>query len=468
MPLLLCGRSVRPPRLPLEPTVADSSQRFRAVKPDDFELTLSDLSERLSIQDTSTRKANATWKRRERIRQAPLFPNVGVLALVPDSWNDQWQSRHHVLTRLARYFYVAWINPAQGWREAVRRDRRLLSSTLLSEQPRGFQVYDEPWLPKLYRPHWLAQFTFQQRLHRARRRLLERGCKKIVLYIWRPEFGEALENVDFDLSCYHIDDEYSFSDSEVATSDRERRLITAVDQVFIHSPGLMQKKGWINPHTTFVPNGVDYEAYSSPQPEPADIAAVPHPRIGYSGWIKKTLNWPLLLELARSHPEWSFVFVGEAKADSETTNAINEMGALSNSYFLGPKSTQELIGYPQHFDVCIMPYRLNDYANYGYPLKLHEYLSSGRPTIGSRMTTLGEFADLVPLPETVAEWSEAIADALGLAANRPELCLARREVARKHDWQYLVARISRIMIRQMRNAAVVAFKSDFRNRRRVG
>jgi len=337
-------------------------------------------------------------------KKSPLMERVGVLAMVPDEWGDQWQSRHHLLTRLARYFHVVWINPAQGWREVVKGETHLRASTLLSQQPPGFQVYDERWLPKLYRPYWLAQFTGEQRLRRARRLLLKRGCKKIVLYIWRPEFDRALETVEFDLCCYHVDDEYSFSDSEVPITDRERRLIAAVDRVFIHSPGLMEKKGWVNPKTTFVPNGVDYEAYSRPQPEPPDIAAIPHPRIGYSGWIKKTLDWPLLLQLARSHPEWSFVFVGEAKMDFETSDAIKDMCALRNSHFLGRKSTQELVAYPQHFDVCIMPYRLNDYANYGYPLKLQEYLASGRPTIGSRMRTLEDFANVVPLPNTFDGW----------------------------------------------------------------
>jgi glycosyltransferase involved in cell wall biosynthesis len=385
-----------------------------------------------------------------KVRREPLIPEVGVLAMVPDEWSEQWQSRHHILTRLARYFHVVWINPAQGWRDAMKGMAAVGASTLLAEQPLGFQVYDDRWLPKLYRPSFLAQFTFEQRLQRARRLLVKRGCKKIVLYLWRPEFDAALKAVAHDLSCYHVDDEYSFSDSEVPLSDRERSLLASVDRVFIHSPGLMEKKGWVNPRTSFVPLGVDYEAYASVRPEPSDLAGIPHPRIGYSGWIKKTLDWSLLLQLARQHPEWSFVFVGEAKTDAETSNAIKEMCALRNSYFLGPKSTRELIAYPQHFDVCIMPYRLNDYARYGYPLKLHEYLASGRPSIGTAMRTLEEFSDIVLLPKTAEDWTSAINECLQPAANSKEVCLARRRVARKYDWQYLAALIARTVTRQTR------------------
>jgi UDP-galactopyranose mutase len=237
-----------------------------------------------------------------------------VLALVPDEWDGQWQPRHHILTRLARYFHVVWVNPARYWRE--KTGVATVTVSPISETTPGFKVYNpERWLPKIYRPQWLGRFTIRQRLQRARQVLLRYGCKQIVLYLWRPEFGSALENVAFDLSCYHIDDEYSFSETEAPISQPERQLLAAVDQVFIHSPALMEKKGWINQNTAFVPNGVDYEAFASLVPEPDDVAAIPRPRIGYSGWIKKALDWPLLLKLSRQHPEWSFVFVGEAMTE---------------------------------------------------------------------------------------------------------------------------------------------------------
>ena len=56
---------------------------------------------------------------------------------------------------------------------------------------------------------------------------------------------------------------------------REVQIIQAVGQVFIHSPAMMDKKGYLNPHTEFVPNGVDYASYAEPAPEPEDLR--PHP-----------------------------------------------------------------------------------------------------------------------------------------------------------------------------------------------
>jgi len=60
-------------------------------------------------------------RRATRTIETPVVPSVGILALVPDSWSDLWQPRHQVLTRLARYFHVVWVNPARGWREVLTR-----------------------------------------------------------------------------------------------------------------------------------------------------------------------------------------------------------------------------------------------------------------------------------------------------------------------------------------------------------
>ena len=379
-----------------------------------------------------------------------LLPDVGVLALVPDRWGDLWQPRQHVMTRLARYFQVVWVNPALGWREnaGLRADRS--GPETMAPRPPGFTVYEpERWLPKLYRPAWLARKIFQLQLKRARHLLEGRGCKRIVLYIWRPQFSQALGLIPFDLSCYHIDDEYSFSPSELPLSETEAQLIESVDQMFIHSPALLEKKGSINPHTAFAPNGVDYHAYAEPIAPPADLAPIPHPRIGYTGHIKRQLDWPLLRHLAARHPEWSFVFVGPVAPHPEIQSAIRELSDRPNVYFLGSKSVRELPSYPQHFDVCLLPYQVDDYTKYIYPLKLHEYLAGGRPLVGAPIRSLEKFSELVAVPRTPEEWSAAIAAALSPEANTPERRAARQKTARTHDWDVLVERMAGTMAQRL-------------------
>jgi glycosyltransferase involved in cell wall biosynthesis len=378
----------------------------------------------------------------------PLLPEVGVLAFVPDQWNLQWQVRHQVLTRLAHYFWVVWMNPPEQLQHSLRLGRLRSRFEKGPVREKGFIVHNPSlFLPQTYSPLWLAELTLRRRLQNARRVLLRRGCKKTVLYIWRPEFADALQRIPFDLSCYHIDDEYSFSTVELPIPQAEAQLIANVSQVFIHSQALLEKKGCINPHTTLAPNGVDFEAYSLPVREPADLSNIPHPRVGYTGFIKRQLDWPLLVELTVQHPEWSFVFVGAPSPHAEVAAYIEELGRRRNVWFLGAKTTEELAAYPQHFDVCMMPYRVDDYTKYIYPLKLHEYLAAGRPTVGVPIRSLQEFADVVALPATTEEWSKAIGDAL--ATDTEEMRAKRQAVARRHDWQVVVRRIAETIAQRL-------------------
>jgi glycosyltransferase involved in cell wall biosynthesis len=285
--------------------------------------------------------------------------------------------------------------------------------------------------------------------------LRTQGCRKIILYLWRHNYAWAQDMIGSDLSCYHIDDEYTFSEVERPIPAREARLISRVDQVFIHSPALLEKKGHLNPHTVFVPNGVDYYAYATPCCEPADLKSIPHPRIGYVGTIRRFVDIALLVAIAQLHQQWSFVLVGPLRMGedepgiSEFGSLIQQLSRMPNVYFLGCKPVRKLPAYTQHLDVCIMCYKVNDYTKFIYPLKLHEYLASGCPVVGSPIRSLQEFAHIVRLAQTTEEWSQALNDSLAPAARHATQIETRQSVARQHDWNKLVGLIARTLCERL-------------------
>jgi glycosyltransferase involved in cell wall biosynthesis len=289
---------------------------------------------------------------------------------------------------------------------------------------------------------WLASWTAIERGRRAATWLRRRGCKTIIFYLWRPHFDDVLNSDAYDVSCYHIVDEYSFSPSELPVTDQEIQLIKRVDQVFIHSPALLERKGHFNPHTLFVPNGVNYRAFATQQEEPADLRAIPHPRIGYIGVIKAQLDLRLLLELATRHVEWSFIFVGPRNSLRTEALLVDELSELPNVHFLGCKPTEIACVYPQHMDVCLLPYKMNDYTKYIYPLKLHEYLAGGKPIVGRPIRSLLDFAHVIKLADTLEDWSQALAESLAPDAVSIDQIQERRSIAKQVDWATLVHKIA--------------------------
>jgi glycosyltransferase involved in cell wall biosynthesis len=349
---------------------------------------------------------------------------------------------HYLMERLASRCPVVWMNPARDRHTLLQRRGGRAD---VSGHP-NLTVYDHgPFLPELWRPAALASLTRRLRTRRGMQLLRAQGCDRLIAYLWRPRFLSSLKSGRFDFSVYHITDEYSFADHEQPLDPEEVRAIQAVDQVIVHSNGLLEKKGGINPRTELIPNGVDFHRFSAPVPEPSDLAAVPRPRLGYSGWVKRQLDWPLLEELTNRNPQWNFVFAGARSPHEDIVPVLHRLEALPNVHFLGSKPSEELARYPQHFDCCIMPYARTAYTSYIYPLKLHEYLAGGQPVVGTSVRSLAGLGHVIHLAEDRAGWEAAIQRALDPREREPDRVAARQALARQHDWQVLTDRIAKLL-----------------------
>lgn len=351
--------------------------------------------------------------------------------------------RHQILTRMAREFPVVWMDPAREWRALLRERRGPPPKYSFAIDVPGITVYRHgPQLPRLYRPRFLARITERMRVGEAVRLLRSRGARRVVVSIWTPDGLDVLNVWPGDVSTYHIRDEYSFSDVDGPPDPNEVELIRRVDQVFVASPGLLETKGRFARNPILLPNGVDYHAFADCRPEPDDLARIPHPRIGYVGWFKDQLDGSLLIHLARSHPRWSFVFIGPERTTPATAPTLEIMRGLPNIHLFGPKLPEVLPAYVQHLDVGLLPYRLTDYTKYIYPLKLHEYLAAGVPVVSAPIRTVLDFQDVAAVAATPEEWETAIAEAVLPEAKSEARVEARRAVARAHDWDGIAERVT--------------------------
>lgn len=377
---------------------------------------------------------------------------VGILSLQPKPWYDHYFATHHLMSRLALRWPVVWIDPPRHRHAVAGVGRWMLPKFWRPFDDRPLDVYTAPTLlPVVHGPASIRRALDRARLAQARRHLMRYGLDRVVLYCWNPRFLESTDLVAHDLLLYHVTDEYSFSSDDPPTSPQELAMIRRADQIIVHSPGLIEKKASLAPErTAYIPNGVDFESFATPGPEPAELMGIPRPRIGYCGGLKRQLDWELLRTLVDRHRDWHWVFVGHWVDNHTELAATREwLEAQPNVHFTGRVPTQRLGEFPAHFDVGLLPYVSDGYTKYIYPLKLHEYLAAGIPVVGTPIRTLREFPDVVLLADGVEEWSAALESALSAEARNGRTVEGRKDTARAHDWDVLADRVAELVERRL-------------------
>jgi glycosyltransferase involved in cell wall biosynthesis len=108
----------------------------------------------------------------------------------------------------------------------------------------------------------------------------------------------------------------------------------------------------------------------------------------------------------------------------------------SNVHVLGPRPYNELPAYVQAFDVALIPYVLNQHTVSVDPLKLLEYLASGRPVVSTPLPEVEKYAEQV----TIGDSNESFIAAVCGLAGRSESAVAsdaqrRMAFASGHTWQ---------------------------------
>ncbi len=218
----------------------------------------------------------------------------------------------------------------------------------------------------------------------------------------------------------------------------EPELIAKSDLCVANSTYLANYCRKYNPKSYYVGQGCDLEMFSHPKDKniPADMAALPHPIIGYVGALQSIrLDIALLEYIATQKPEWSIVLVGPEDDEFRAST----LHSIPNVHFLGGKDPSVLPAYINAFDVCLNPQIVNQVTIGNYPRKIDEYLAMGKPTVASATEAMSIFAAHTYLANNKEEYVTLIAKAL--AKDSTALQNARREFASSHTWENNVKEI---------------------------
>ena len=124
---------------------------------------------------------------------------------------------------------------------------------------------------------------------------------------------------------------------------------------------------------------------------------------------------------------------------------------MPNLRFPGPVPYADLPGHVAHFDLCILPYVVDDSTRNINPLKLKEYLATGKPVIATPLPEAVRLAEYLTLANP-AGFAQAVASALaGLepdaGAQRIRLRTGLEDFLRSESWEAKAQRfVSEIMV----------------------
>lgn len=135
-------------------------------------------------------------------------------------------------------------------------------------------------------------------------------------------------------------------------------------------------------------NGVDYKHFNKIDKNFAfdksylNILNSKKPIIGYYGALASWFDYELIKYLALKRPGYNIVLLGIKYDDSFDKAGLNK---YSNIYFLGSKDYSVLPNYASNFNVCTIPFLINDITQATSPLKLFEYMALGKPIVTTAM-----------------------------------------------------------------------------------
>jgi glycosyltransferase involved in cell wall biosynthesis len=370
-----------------------------------------------------------------------------IVAFAKD-WHEDPTSNHHVLRELAKTRRVLWLNSLATRAPSLASGRDLGKiRRKLGEFARGPKnVEHDLWVftPLVIPlPGSAAARAINRQILRATIRglRLRLGIRDFELWTFLPNTADYIGTLGESLAVYYCVDEWSmFSYLDRAqTVTAERRVLERVDAVFAINHALADAKRAVNRATFVSPHGVDHAQFARALDPalavPADLAALPGPRIGFYGTLRDWVDFPLIAQLARARPQWSIALIGQALGD------LSALHGLANVHLLGQKRHDELPAYCKGFDVGMIPYRIDERMTFVNPLKLREYLSAGVPVVSTPVPEVVRYAHMCRIAATPEAFIAAIDAALAEAS--PAARRARSDAMTQETWSARVAEVSR-------------------------
>ena len=338
-----------------------------------------------------------------------------------DDWGEHPSSCQHLFKHIVKEYPVVWVNtvgmrlPRLCKQDALKAIKKLKKMFLTASQgkpqkklPPNLSVLQPFMLP--YNKGVFREFNKRSVIETVRKELKRRGLQNPILVTTVPNACDYIGAFDEKKVVYYCVDDFANwpGHEKDLVLQMEEELISKTDIFVAVSEKLYLKLKKIQRPTFFLPHGVDLKSFQFCS-ETNHFDLIPRPRIGYVGLIDERIDWDLIDFLSESLSNVYFVFVGKI----ETNNIIEK----KNIIFYPPVPYKEVPSILKSLDALILPYLVNDFTQTLSPLKLKEYLASGKPIVGVPLNEIKKWEPFLKVAQTPEEWLTYLKEALSEERN---------------------------------------------------
>jgi hypothetical protein len=304
---------------------------------------------------------------------APDRPTL--VAFLGSRWNFDWQRPQQLLTRLAMHYRVYVVEaPLATHQDAylectpVAPGVALLVPHTRSDAP-GFHEDQLPATARL-----MAQF------------MREHAVVEPLVWLDTPAALPLVQAMSPRGVVYDCHDEGAASADDTLQS-REAQLMRLADVVVAGGPSLYESHRARHANVHCIANAVDAAHFAPPLPSARSIeavsaraihAAMPIPRLGYFGVIDDRVDLDLVARVADLRPDWQIVMAGPLRGIDP--QALPQRG---NLLWLGPQTYAILPHLQAHWDVCLLPFKVDACAHHAAPIEALEYLAGQKSVVST-------------------------------------------------------------------------------------
>lgn len=263
--------------------------------------------------------------------------------------------------------------------------------------------------------------------------------KECSVFVLHPVWNKFVEKMEYGKLYYDMMDLYAgFPDAREDLIKSEEELVSGSDMVITTADSLYEYAKGLSQNVHIIKNGCDFDMFSNPKRNGLLDCLCGKPVVGYYGALNDWVDVDLLDYVIHGNRDKYFVFIGAINSSK-----FRKLYKYSNVFFLGEVDNSDLPGYLAYFDVCTIPFVLNDLIKNTNPVKFYEYIASGKAVVSVRLPELEIYEDICYLSNSKEEFSMNVCNALSKESKG--LVEKRKKVAKENSWDNRVKDLTKIL-----------------------